>query len=100
MAKWLNTMTTNTPEEILAWIEDQIHRELQPSHLDIQDESYLHIGHSTNQGGGHFAVVIISAAFQGMSLLERHRHVHALLAQEMGRGIHALKLNTKTPDEA
>ncbi len=48
----------------------------------------------------HWQASIISAAFTGMSLIQRHRLVMAALADEMKGPIHALTLDVKTPDEA
>ena len=48
----------------------------------------------------HWQASIVSAAFAGKSLLERHRLVMAALADEMKGPIHALTLEVKTPEEA
>ena len=48
----------------------------------------------------HWQATVISSAFAGKSLIERHRMVMAALAAEMKGPIHALTLQTKAPDEA
>ena len=48
----------------------------------------------------HWHATIISAAFTGKSLIERHRLVMAALAAEMRGPIHALTLDVKAPHEA
>jgi stress-induced morphogen len=48
----------------------------------------------------HWKATIISAAFAGKSLIERHRIVMAALADELKGPIHALTLEVKTPEEA
>ena len=48
----------------------------------------------------HWQATVISSAFAGKSLIERHRMVMAALAVEMTGPIHALTLHVKTPDEA
>jgi stress-induced morphogen len=48
----------------------------------------------------HWEATIVSQAFAGKSLLERHRMVFAALAEEMKGPIHALSLKTFTPDQA
>jgi stress-induced morphogen len=48
----------------------------------------------------HWRATVISSAFAGKSLIERHRMVMAALAAEMTGPIHALTLDVKTPDEA
>ena len=46
-----------------------------------------------------FFVEMVSAAFQGKPPLARHRAVNSLLAPEFDRGLHALSLRLKTPEE-
>ena len=48
----------------------------------------------------HWHATVISTAFQGKSLIERHRLVMGALAAEMKGPIHALTLDVKSPDEA
>lgn len=48
----------------------------------------------------HWQATVISSAFAGKSLIERHRLVMAALAAEMKGPIHALTLQAKAPDEA
>ena len=47
----------------------------------------------------HWQARVVSAAFRGKSLIERHRLVMAALAEEMRGPIHALTLDAKAPDE-
>lgn len=47
----------------------------------------------------HWKATIVSAAFAGKSLMQRHRIVNAALAEELKGPIHALTMDTKTPDE-
>ncbi len=48
----------------------------------------------------HWQATVVSAAFSGKTLIERHRLVMAALAVEMKGPIHALTLDVKTPEEA
>ena len=45
----------------------------------------------------HFEIVVTSAVFEGKSLIEQHKIVHAALAGEMDKGIHAVKIKTRVP---
>lgn len=47
----------------------------------------------------HWQATIVSTAFAGKSMLQRHRLVMAALADEMKGPIHALTLDVKTPEE-
>jgi BolA protein len=69
---------------------------LEPTRLEIRDDSAKHAGHAGAREGGHFHVVIASAAFAGVSAIERHRMVYAAAAELMGRDIHALSIDART----
>ncbi|MEM9532521.1 MAG: BolA/IbaG family iron-sulfur metabolism protein [Pseudomonadota bacterium] len=49
--------------------------------------------------GVHFQATVVSDQFAGVSTLKRHRMVYATLGDRMGGEIHALALQTKTPEE-
>ena len=73
-----------------------------PQRLDIYDDSEKHHGHAGARDGGesHFRVMIVSAAFEGLSRVDRHRRINETLADELCAQVHALALTTLTPDEA
>lgn len=73
--------------------------ELNPRHLDIQDDSDLHAGHAGNTGGGHYTITIVSDDFANLSLLKRHRLVYDTVGILMKTDIHALSIHAKTPAE-
>jgi len=72
---------------------------LNPTALEIRDDSAKHAGHAGAREGGHFHVVIASAAFSGVPALERHRMVYAAAAELMGRDIHALSIDARPAKE-
>jgi len=81
-------------------IEARLAEHFECSHLEVVDESHLHAGHAgAKSGAGHFRVVIVSEAFAGAGRVERQRLVYAALAEEMGPEIHALSMQTLTPNE-
>ena len=50
--------------------------------------------------GRHFEAYIVSATFDGQSLIQRHRQVMAIVKDEIANDtLHALSLTTKTPAE-
>jgi BolA protein len=72
---------------------------LNPTYLDLQDDSALHAGHAGNTGGSHYTVTIVSEAFNGLSLIKRHRLVYEAVGDLMINDIHALSIKAKTPAE-
>jgi BolA protein len=83
-------------------LREKLETAFAPQSLAIQDESSLHSGHSGAREGGesHFRVRIVSAAFNGLTRVERQRRVYAVAADEIEAGLHALALTTLTPEEA
>jgi BolA protein len=77
-----------------------LQKELAPVSLEIIDDSARHAGHAGAREGGHFRVVVVADAFKGLSQLQRHRMVYAAVDSLMGRGIHALNIVARTPDES
>ena len=47
----------------------------------------------------HFEATVVSPAFVGLRPLQRHQRVYKALGDRMGGEIHALALQTLTPDE-
>ena len=79
---------------------------LQPTVLEIVDESWQHAGHAGNPAKDdasaetHFVLNVVSETFRGMKQVARQRHVYALLEEEFSeKGLHALQMSTKTPEE-
>jgi BolA protein len=77
-----------------------------PETLTVTDESSRHSGHAGatrddgSQGETHFNVRLVSAAFEGVSRVERQRRVYAVLKDELAGPVHALSLAALTPAEA
>jgi BolA protein len=73
-----------------------------PLELAVEDESARHAGHAGARPAGetHFSVRIVSAAFEGLNRVERHRRVHEILTAELSSQVHALALTALTPAEA
>lgn len=78
-------------------IKAKIAEALNPTHLEVENESHMH---NVPEGAqSHFKVVVVSDQFEGKTLLSRHRMVNALLKDEFDQGLHALALHTMTRQE-
>ncbi len=86
-------------------VADRIHHNLTqalaPLALEIVDDSASHAGHAGSRPGGetHFNVTVVSAAFENLGRIERHRLVHEALAAELADRVHALSLKLLAPSE-
>jgi BolA family transcriptional regulator, general stress-responsive regulator len=85
--------------DTVARIQAAIERALAPSEVRVEDESALHIGHPGAREGGHFRVRVVSECFRGLTRVARHRLVYQAVGEIMGRGIHALAVDARTPEE-
>lgn len=47
----------------------------------------------------HFEATVVASQFAGLRPLQRHQRVYQALGDRMGGEIHALQLQTLTPDE-
>ncbi len=87
-------------ETTLTLIRQRLHESLAPIHLEIIDDSARHAGHQgARAGGGHFAMVIVAASFEGLTAVARHRAVYEALSREMGGSVHALAITALAPSE-
>ncbi|WP_410474509.1 BolA family protein [Guyparkeria sp. TX1] len=78
------------------WIEQTLRDALNPSYLEITDESTQHAGDRVES---HFRVVVVSEQFDGLPLIRRHRLAQDPLKPAFEQGLHALALHTYSPAE-
>ena len=72
-----------TPEDIKGWIEQEI--------IDCRVE--------ITGDGQHFYAVIVSPVFADRSMVQQHQLVYRALGERMKAEIHALSMQTMTPEE-
>jgi BolA family transcriptional regulator, general stress-responsive regulator len=86
---------------IAATIRTKLTEALQPTALEVIDESENHRGHGGWREGGetHFRVRVMSAAFAGKSRVDRHRIVNQTLDAELKGRVHALAIEARAPGE-
>jgi BolA protein len=76
-------------------IEQQLKARLQPTRLEVLDESAAHAGHSGANAEGfgtHFRIRIASPLFTGKTRVARHRLVYDALQNFIDQGLHALAI--------
>lgn len=73
-----------------------------PVELNVINESHLHAGHQPGfdgKGESHFRIQMVSAKFEGLSRVARHRTVNEAMQSAFDGGLHALALELSAPDE-
>lgn len=93
---------SDAPKPMETEIRNRLMIALEPTRLDVINESDLHAGHRSSPGTGesHFRVLIVSNRFDGVSRVSRHRMVNDALTGLVGGKVHALALNAFAPGEA
>ena len=83
------------------WIDARLRERLRPISLSVVDESHQHVGHAgwRESGETHFSIDIVSRAFAGKSRVERHRIVNEAVGEAFQRGLHALAIRARAPEE-
>jgi len=74
---------------------------LDPTHLEVVNDSAQHAGHMGDDGTGesHFTVIVESPAFEGLNRVQRQRLVNQALADLLSSRIHALAIRARAPGE-
>ena len=86
-------MTLHTAAELDAVLREK----LQPTALEVIDESAAHAGHAgagTEGYGTHFRVRVASPLFAGKPRIARHRLVYDALHFFIADGVHAIAIET------
>ena len=78
-------------------IESKLTKELDPSHLEVIDESYLHNVEPGKES--HVRIVVVSEQFEGLNLVKRHQLIYQQINEELECPIHAISLHTFTDSE-
>jgi len=89
-------MTTSDQARL---IDQRLREHLDAIHVEVIDDSVLHADHLGAQGGGgHFRVVVVSPRFEGASRVAAQRMVYAALGELLEQDIHAVQMQTLTPE--
>ncbi len=75
-------------------IEKKLKNQLQPTQLEVIDESHIHAGHqhARPEGESHFRIRVSSPAFKDLSRVQSHRLIHDIIKEELDGPIHALAI--------
>ena len=85
------------PVTVQSEIEGKLVSNLTVKHLEIINESKNHNVPAGSES--HFKVVLVADEFDGLRLIQRHRRVNQILANELAGSVHALAMHTFTTSE-
>ncbi len=95
------TDTATAARPLADIIAERLRDALQPTHLEVVNDSHHHAGHMGDDGTGesHFSVSIESPLFAGETRVARQRRVNKALADLLSTRIHALAIKARAPGE-
>ena len=74
-------------------IIDRLQRNLDVKHIEVTDDSHLHVGHpGAKSGGGHYRLIIQAEEFSGLTRVQQHRIINEHLIDLFKKKIHALSI--------
>ncbi len=83
--------------DLEALVHDRLTAALNPSTLEIINESEQHKGHAGAQGGAqHLFIRIVSAQFSSINVVQRHRLIYNAVFDLMPDKIHALRIEARS----
>lgn len=77
-------------------IHDKLQAAFSPLHLEVLNESHMHNVPANSET--HFKVTVVSDAFEGLRLIQRHRAINTALEAELAGPVHALAIHAFTQD--
>lgn len=90
-------MVVLDPVSVEQKITSKIRQHLHPVYLQVINESHKHNVPPGSES--HFKVIVVTSAFDRLSLIQRHQKINEILQEELQASIHALSLGTYTPAE-
>ncbi len=81
----------------VALLRAALEQALQPTVLEIRDDSAAHAGHAGAREGGHFHVLVASPRFVGLGPVARHRLVYDAAGSLLKTQVHALSIDARLP---
>ncbi len=99
---YIGRMTQSATGPVASEIARRLAGALEPTLLEVINDSAQHSGHMGDDGSGesHFTVIIESAAFVGQSRVGQQRLVNQALGDLMDGTVHALAIKARPPQDA
>ena len=84
-------------QNVKQFIEQQLNDALTPVYLEVLDESHMHNVPPGSES--HFKLVVVTGSFEGVPRVRRQQTVNSILKDELAGPLHALSMETLTPEE-
>jgi len=79
--------------ELIAIIKKKLSDQINIQNIEIEDKSFLHKNHKSNQEGKyHLKLNIVSDELKNMTRIESNKKIYKLLDKELKETIHSIQI--------
>ncbi len=79
--------------DLIAIVKKKIKKEITLQDINVEDKSFLHIGHKGNdEKKFHLKISIISKELSKMSRIHSNKKIHKILNKELKNNIHSIQI--------
>ena len=79
--------------DLIAIVKKKLQSDIMIENIKIEDKSFLHKNHSSNQEGKyHLKLFIQSNELKKLNRIEREKKIYKILSEEMKKFIHSIQI--------
>ena len=79
--------------ELIAIVKKKLTDQIDIERIEIEDKSFLHKNHASNQEGRyHLKIIMSSSELKSLSRIESNKRVYKILDKEMKEYIHSIQI--------
>ena len=79
--------------ELIAIVKEKLEGQIEIENLKIEDKSFLHKNHKSNQiGKFHLKISIESKKLKSMNKIESYKKIYSILDDELKNFIHSIQI--------
>ena len=79
--------------ELIAIVKKKLTDQIDIERIEIEDKSFLHKNHASNQEGRyHLKIIMSSSELKSLSRIESNKRVYKILDKELKEYIHSIQI--------
>ena len=79
--------------QLILIVKKKINKNILLENINIEDKTFLHKGHKTNQGGKfHLKLTIMSQELKKMDKIQSTKKIYSILDEELEKYIHSIQI--------
>lgn len=82
-----------SPEQRIRVMRERLEKAFVLTHLEIVDDSHLHVGHAGASGGaGHYTLLLAAPELRQLNRVDAHRAIYSVLKDLIPHELHAVQI--------